>query len=127
MTSAGQEVRDFTRLSGSRPTTSFYGETLCAAARANPRLVCLTADLASATETAAFAAEFPERFVQIGIAEANMAGIAGGMARMGDILFIHSFCVFVTKRCYDQISMQIAYPRLNVKIVGFLLPTPAGL
>lgn len=58
-----------------------------------------------------------------------MVGIAAGMARMGDVPFVHSFCVFATKRCYDQLTMQVAYPRLNVKVIGFMpgLTTDLGV
>lgn len=115
------KVDDFTRRAGvGAAIPKIYGAALAAAAAADPNIVCLSADLVAATETGEFRAAFPDRFVQVGIAEANMVGIAGGMARLGDVPFIHSFCVFVTKRCYDQISMQLAYPRLNVKIVGFI-------
>ena len=115
------KIDDFTRRGdGPERAPRVYGSALVAAAHGDPRIVCLTADLAAATEVDLFRSALPERFVQLGIAEANMAGIAGGMARLGDIPFIHSFCVFATKRCYDQLSMQIAYPKLNVKVVGFL-------
>jgi transketolase len=65
----------------------------------------------------------------MGIQEANMVGAAGGMARAGDIPFCHSFCVFITRRVYDQIAMQVAYPKLPVKLVGFLpgLATELGV
>lgn len=97
-----------------------YGEALVELARQRPEVVCIGADLSGATETDLFRDSFPDRFVNIGIAEANMVGVAAGMARAGDMPFIHSFSVFVTRRCYDQIAMQVAYPRTNVKIVGFL-------
>jgi transketolase len=80
----------------------------------------LSADLTAATETDLFRDTLPARFFQVGIAEANMVGIAGGMARQGDVPFVHSFSVFATRRCYDQIAMQAAYPNLPVKIVGFI-------
>jgi len=98
----------------------FYGEALVAAARRDSRIVCLSADLTAPTETDLFRDTFPDRFHNTGIAEANMLGVAGGLARGGEIPFAHSFCCFVTKRCYDQISMQAAYPNLPVKVVGFL-------
>lgn len=97
-----------------------YGDALLAAARKDSRIVALTADLAAPTETDLFRDELPERYHNAGIAEANMIGIAGGMARAGEIPFAHSFCAFATKRCCDQIAMQAAYPNLPVKIVGFL-------
>lgn len=103
-----------------KPMPRIYGEALLEAARKDDRIVCLTADLAAPTETDLFRDALPHRFHQVGIAEANMVGLAGGMARAGEIPFVHSFCVFITKRAYDQISMQAAYPNLPVKLVGFL-------
>ncbi|MBR0840996.1 transketolase [Bradyrhizobium liaoningense] len=115
------EVLDFTaRDAGTAPAVKHYGEALVEAARRDPRIVCLTADLTLPTETDLFRDSLPERFHQMGIAEANMIGIAGGLARCGEIPFVHSFCVFATRRCYDQIAMQVAYPRANVKIVGVI-------
>lgn len=113
-------VTDFTVRGANGPVPKLYGEALLAAARRDPRIVCLSADLTPATETDLFREALPERFVNLGIAEANMVGVAGGMARSGDVPFLHSFCVFASRRCYDQVAMQIAYPRLNVKLVGFL-------
>jgi transketolase len=120
-TTDGLTVQDFNQrgAAGAR-ARKFYGETLLELARADPRIVCLTADLTLPTETDLFRDALPERFLQVGIAEANMIGVAGGMARSGDIPFAHSFCVFATRRCYDQIAMQVAYPNANVKIVGVI-------
>jgi transketolase len=97
-----------------------YGDALLALAHQRPEIVALTADLTAPTEIDIFRDTFPARFFNMGIAEANMIGAAAGMARAGDVPFVHSFCVFVTRRCFDQIAMQVAYPRLNVKLVGFL-------
>ena len=106
-----------------------YGAALYRAAQADSRIVCLSADLARATETLLMRERMPERFFSLGIQEANMIGVASGMARCGDIPFAHSFCVFVTRRVYDQVAMQVAYPRTNVKIVGFIpgLTTQLGV
>lgn len=106
-----------------------YGQALLAAAKADERIVCLGADLTQPTETYLFRDQIPERFVMLGIQEANMVGVAGGMARAGDIPFAHSFCVFLTRRVYDQIAMQAAYPKLPVKLVGFIpgLATELGV
>jgi transketolase len=98
----------------------YYGETLLALAHQCPEIVCLTADLTASTETDLFRDSFPERFILPGIAEANMVGLAGGLARSGLQAWLHTFCVFATRRPYDQIAMQVAYPRCDVKIVGFL-------
>mgnify|MGYP001217496809 CR=1 FL=1 len=97
-----------------------YGEALLELAREDPRIVCLVADLTPATETDLFRESLPERFFNLGIAEANMIGVAGGLARSGRRPWVHTFGVFATRRCYDQVAMQVAYPRLDVKIVGFL-------
>ena len=97
-----------------------YGEALLEAARADARIVCLSADLTPATETDLFRDALPARFHNLGIAEANMMGVAGGMAGCGEMPFVHTFCVFATRRPFDQVAMQIAYPKANVKIVGFL-------
>jgi len=113
------EAADFINRSF-KPLPRTYGDALVEAALKDPRIVCLSADLTPPTETDRFRDELPERFHNIGIAEANMIGIAGGMARSSEIPFVHSFCAFVTKRCFDQITMQAAYPNLPVKIVGFL-------
>ncbi len=113
------EAADFINRSF-RPLPRSYGDALVAAARQDPRIVCLSADLTPPTETDLFRDTFPKRYHNVGIAEANMVGLAGGMARSGEIPFVHSFCAFVTKRCFDQISMQAAYPNLPVKFVGFL-------
>ncbi len=106
-----------------------YGNALFAAACQDERIVCLGADLTKPTETALFRDHMPQRFFSLGIQEANMIGVAAGMARCGDMPFVHSFCVFVTRRVYDQVAMQVAYPRANVKIVGFIpgLTTSLGV
>jgi len=113
------EARDFINRSF-KPLPRAYGDALVAAAQADPRIVALCADLVPPTETDRFRDELPDRFHNVGIAEANMIGMAGGMARSGEIPFCHSFCAFITKRVLDQITMQAAYPNLPVKMVGFL-------
>ncbi|MCY3984389.1 MAG: transketolase [Roseovarius sp.] len=113
------EAADFINRSF-KPLPRAYGDALVAAARADERIVTLCADLTFPTETEAFRDELPERFHNVGIAEANMIGMAGGMARSGEIPFCHSFSAFITKRVLDQITMQVAYPNLPVKLVGFL-------
>ncbi len=113
------EAADFINRSF-KPLPRSYGDALVEAARADKRIVALCADLVPPTETDRFRDELPGRFHNVGIAEANMIGMAGGMARSGEIPFCHSFCAFITKRVLDQITMQVAYPNLPVKIVGFL-------
>ncbi len=105
-----------------------YGEALLEEARRRPELLCLGADLTRQTETDIFRDALPERFFNAGMAEANMIGIAGGLARAGHTVFVNTFGVFCTRRCYDQIAMAIAYPALNVKLIGFMpgLSSPGG-
>jgi transketolase len=105
-----------------------YGAALLALARRRPDIICLGADLTRQTETDLFRDELPDRFINIGVAEANMIGIAGGLARAGHVVFVNTFGVFCTRRCFDQIAISIAYPALNVKIVGFMpgLSSPGG-
>ncbi|MEM6386405.1 MAG: transketolase C-terminal domain-containing protein [Pseudomonadota bacterium] len=113
------EAADFINRSF-KPLPRAYGDALVEAAEADARIVALCADLVPPTETDRFRDELPNRFHNVGIAEANMIGMAGGMARSGEIPFCHSFSAFITKRVLDQITMQAAYPNLPVKIVGFL-------
>ena len=105
-----------------------YGQALLALARRNTKIVCLGADLTRQTETDMFRDAIGERFINVGAAEANMIGISAGLARAGHVVFVNTFGVFCTRRCYDQIAMAIAYPKLNVKIVGFMpaLSSPGG-
>jgi transketolase len=105
-----------------------YGAALLALARRRPEVVCLGADLTRQTETDLFRDELSQRFINVGMAEANMIGIAGGLARAGHIVFVNTFGVFCTRRCFDQIAMSVAYPALNVKIAGFMpgLSSPGG-
>lgn len=113
------EAADFINRSF-KPLPRSYGDALIEVALQDERIVALCADLVPPTETDRFRDELPERFHNVGIAEANMIGMAGGMARSGEIPFCHSFCAFITKRVLDQITMQAAYPNLPVKMVGFL-------
>ena len=93
-----------------------YGETLVSLGEKNPNIVVLDADLSKSTKTIMFARKFPERFFEMGIAEANMISTAAGLASCGKIPFASSFAVFATGRVYDQIRMSVAYSNLNVKI-----------
>ena len=103
---------------GKKDTRSGFGVGLLKAGQANPNVVALTADLKGSLKMDAFAAEFPERFVQCGIAEANMVGVAAGLAITGKIPFIGSFAEFVTGRVYDQLRQEVAYGQTNVKIAS---------
>lgn len=95
-----------------------YGRTLVELGKENPDIVVLDADLSKSTMTQYFGKEFPERFFNCGIAEANMIGIAAGLAACGKIPFASTFAVFAPGRCFDQIRMSIAQSGLNVKIVA---------
>ena len=104
--------------SGKKDTRSGFGAGLVEAARKNPRVVAMTADLTGSLKMEAFAAEFPERFVQCGIAEANMVGVAAGLAVAGKIPFCGSFAEFVSGRVYDQVRQEVAYGHTNVKLAS---------
>ena len=101
-----------------RSIRNVFGETLKKLGQENKDIVVLDADLACSTQTQIFAKEFPERFFDMGIAEQDMIATAAGLASAGKIPFTASFAMFATGRTYDQIRNSIAYPKLNVKIVG---------
>jgi transketolase len=101
---------------GNKDTRSGFGDGIVTAARKNSNVVALTADLAGSLKLQQFMKEFPERFVQCGIAEANMMSIAAGMTIGGKIPFTTTFANFSTGRVYDQIRQSIAYSNKNVKI-----------
>jgi len=94
-----------------------YSKALVELGRLRKDIVVLDADLSTSTQTVKFAEAFPERFFNCGIAEANMMDTAAGLAASGKTVFVSTFAVFGTGRCYDQIRQSIAYPKLNVKIV----------
>ena len=104
--------------SGKIDTRSGFGAGLLEAGKANDQVVALTADLKGSLKMDAFAKEFPERFIQCGIAEANMIGAAAGLAITGKIPFVGSFAEFVTGRVYDQIRQEVCYGHTNVKIAS---------
>ena len=85
---------DFTQKVGTSPIPNYYGDALVTLAKNDPKIVALTGDLTPATECDLFRDTFPDRFFNLGIAEANMIGVAAGMARCGDVPFVHSFSVF---------------------------------
>lgn len=97
-------------------TRDSYGKALVELGREHDDLMVLDADLAGATKTGMFQKAFPERHLDVGIAEANMTGIAAGLAACGKVPFISSFAMFASGRNYEQIRNSIGYPHLNVKI-----------
>lgn len=106
-----------------KATRDAYGETLKRLGAVNPEIVVLDADLSSSTKTSVFAKEYKDRFFNTGIAEANMIGVAAGLASAGKIPFASTFAVFGAGRAYEQIRNSVCYPKLNVKIAV----THAGL
>lgn len=100
------------------PTRNGYGEALLELGGKDPRLVVLTADLAESTRVLDFAKKYPERFIECGVAEQNMMGIAAGLAAAGKIPFVSSYGVFSPGRNWDQMRVSVAYSNLNVKIAG---------
>ncbi|MEG6615139.1 transketolase family protein [Peptococcaceae bacterium 1198_IL3148] len=99
-------------------TREAYGETLLALGKENPNVVVLDADLSKSTKTYDFGKHYPDRFFNVGIAEANLIGTGAGLAAAGKIPFCSTFAVFATGRAYDQIRNSVAYPHLNVKIAA---------
>lgn len=104
-------------------TRQSYGEALAKLGEENENIVVLDADLSTATKTNIFAEKFPDRFINVGIAEQNLIGTAAGLAAYGKIPFVSTFAVFAAGRAYDQIRNSVCYPKLNVKICA----THAGL
>jgi len=104
-------------------TRDAYGKALLVLGAENPDVVVLDADLSKSTKTADFGKKYPERFFNMGIAEANLMGTAAGLAAAGKIPFASTFAVFATGRAFEQIRNSIAYPNLNVKIAA----THAGI
>ena len=99
-----------------KATRQSYGEALLSLGEENEKVVVLDADLAGATKTELFAKKFPDRFFDMGIAEANMIATAAGLATCGKIPYASTFAVFAAGRAYDQIRNSVCYPNLNVKI-----------
>ena len=98
-------------------TRDAYGKALAELGKTHPNIVVLDGDLAKSTKTDNFRKVFPERFFNVGIAEANLVGIAAGLATCGKIPFISSFACFMMCKGYDQLRMSVAFPELNVKVV----------
>ena len=110
--------------------TKPYGRALVAYALEHPEVLCVGGDLTRQTETDAFRdhPELTDRFINGGMAEQNMIGVSAGLAREGCTVFVNTFGVFTTRRPYEQVAMQIAYPALDVKLIGLMpgLSSPGG-
>lgn len=104
--------------SGNNDTRSGFGVGLHELGKTNDKVIAMTADLKGSLKMDAFAKDFPERYIQCGIAEANMVGTAAGLAITGKIPFVGSFAEFVTGRVYDQVRQAVAYGDTNVKIAA---------
>lgn len=100
------------------PTRDAYGVALAELGKENPHIVVLDGDVSGSTKSRAFGKNFPDRFFNFGIAEANMVGAAAGFASSGKVPFTSSFAAFLMCKTYDQIRMSVANPHLNVKLVG---------
>ncbi|MFB3827238.1 MAG: transketolase family protein [Bryobacteraceae bacterium] len=99
-------------------TREAFGRTLVELARENPDIVVCDADISKSTMTTYFAKEFPERFFECGIAEANMVAIGAGLAMAGKIPFVSSFSCFLVNKAFEQLRVCVAYPHVNLKVVG---------
>lgn len=99
-------------------TRDAYGEVLAELGAENENIVVLDADLSGSTKTAVFGKKFPERFFNLGIAEANMVGTAAGLASVGKVPFLSTFAIFAAGRAWEQIRQSLAYPKANVKVVA---------
>jgi transketolase len=101
-----------------KPLREIFGETLVELGATYPRLIVLDADLNTSARTVLFKQRYPDRFIQCGIAEANLFGIAAGLAAQGFMPFPSTFAAFATRKALDQVYVNIAYPNLDVKIAG---------
>ena len=95
-----------------------YSDALIERGRVDERICVVEADLMGSSSTGRFQKLFPERTIDVGVAEANMIGVAAGLAAMGKIPFTHTFTPFASRRCCDQVTLSVAYARMNVKMVG---------
>ncbi len=101
-----------------RQLREIYADLLVEEAKNNPNLVVVEADLTKAIKNNQFFEKHPERAINVGVAEANMIGVAAGLANMGKLPFTHTFTPFATRRVFDQVTLSVAYAGLNVKMVG---------
>jgi transketolase len=118
MLSKSLSPRLFTKSVEMIPTRDGYGDGAVIAGKRDPNVVVLCCDLTDSTRSAAFAKAFPKRFVQVGVAEQNMAGLAAGMAQYGKVPFASSYAVFSPGRNWDQVRVSICYGEANVKLIG---------
>jgi transketolase len=100
------------------PTRNAFGESLLELGRENRNLVVVDGDVGNSTRTESFGAEFPDRFFNVGIAESNLVGVASGLAMAGKDVLAASFACFLLCNAYDQIRMSVAFPNVNVKLMG---------
>src|SRR5438876_10320902 len=107
-------------------TREAFGKALVALGRENPNVVVCDADLSKSTFTNLFAKEFPDRFVECGIAEANMVAIGSGLAASGKIPFVSSFSCFVLNKGFEQLRVTAAFPNMNLTVVGTHSGIPIG-
>lgn len=105
-------------MAGKIATRAAYGEALVELAEKYPELVVFDADLAGATMTKGFWKAYPDRFFDMGIAEANMVGVAAGLSTCGKKPFVNTFAMFAAGRAWEQVRNSLAYPHLNVKVIG---------
>lgn len=103
-----------------------FGDALVELGKANSEIVVFDSDVGESTQTSRFGKIYPERFYQMGIAEANMVGAAAGMSTLGFMPWVSTFAVFLAKRAVDQVRVSIAYPKLNVKLNGAYGGIPTG-
>ncbi len=101
-----------------KPTRNAFGEALLELGREDPNIVVVDGDVNNSTRTEYFAREFPARFFNLGIAESNLVGVASGLAASGKTVFAASFACFIMCNAFDQLRMSVAFPNLNVKVVG---------
>ena len=108
----------FTERQQSVPTRNGYGDALVELGQQDERIVVLTADLAESTRVQAFRDQFPERFIECGVSEQHMVGMAAGLALSGKIPFVSSYAVFMPGRSWDQVRVSVCYSQANVKLIG---------
>jgi transketolase len=103
---------------GGKSTRDGFGEALLSLAKKNKNIVVVSADLAESTRVLDFAKKYPERFIEVGVAEQNMMGVAAGLALSGKVAIASSFAVFSPGRSWDQLRVSVCYSQANVKIIG---------